>query len=237
MKLLLLSNSTNAGEEFLGYAGQHIKNFLTNESRSLLFIPYAAVSLSYDTYENKVKTKFNDLGYEITSIHRFHDPLKAVNEAQGIVVGGGNTFHLLYQLQKTNLLPTIYRMVKNNDKPYIGWSAGSNITCPTIMTTNDMPVIETKSFGALHLIPFQINPHYVDANPDGHAGETREERINEFIEVNPEVYVAGLREGTGFHIENNMLHLLGTKPVRIFKKGIQPLELGTRDNFDFLLHS
>jgi dipeptidase E len=237
MKLLLLSNSTNAGETFLEYADQYLKDFLANESRSLLFIPYAAVSVSFEAYEDKVKTRFNDLGFEITSIHRFNDPLKAVNEAKGIVVGGGNTFHLLYYLQRHNLLPAISRMIKNNDKPYIGWSAGSNITCPTIKTTNDMPVIEPESFNALNLISFQINPHYVDANPEGHAGETREERINEFIKVNNDVYVAGLREGCAFHIENNLIHLLGDKTVRVFKNEMSPLELGDKDNFDFLLHS
>lgn len=236
MKLLLLSNSTNAGEEYLIYPEDHIKTFLKDESRSLLFIPYAAVSFSYDEYEDKVKTRFNDWGYEITSIHKFNDPVKAIKNTKGIVVGGGNTFHLLFQLQKNKLLTPIVKAV-GKGIPYIGWSAGSNITCPTIMTTNDMPVIEPKTFSALHLLPFQINPHYVDSNPHGHAGETREERINEFIEVHPDVYVAGLREGTGFHIENNIIHLVGKKSVRIFKKGIQPLELGTRDNFDFLLHS
>lgn len=236
MKLLLLSNSTNAGEEYLVYAEKYIKDFLKNETRALLFIPYAAVSFGYDEYEDKVKTRFNDWGYEITSIHRYKDPVNAINNAGGIVVGGGNTFHLLHQLQKLHLLAPLSGMVKTGI-PYIGWSAGSNVTCPTIMTTNDMPVIEPKNFNALQLIPFQINPHYVDTNPDGHAGETREERINEFIQVNPSVYVAGLREGTAFHIENNIIHLLGNKAVRIFKNGIQPLELGNRDNYDFLLHS
>ena len=236
MKLLLLSNSTNAGEEYLAYPENYIKDFLKNETRNLLFIPYAAVSFSYEEYEDKVKTKFNDWGYEITSIHRYKDQINAIKNAGGIIVGGGNTFHLLYQLQTLKLLPHLSSLVKKGI-PYIGWSAGSNITCPTIMTTNDMPVIEPKNFNALQLIPFQINPHYVDDNPDDHAGETREERINEFIQVNTSVYVAGLREGTAFHIENNIIHLLGNRPVRIFKNDIQPLELGNRDNFDFLLHS
>lgn len=236
MKLLLLSNSTNAGEEFLGYSERHIKDFLKNEPRTLLFIPYAAVSISYDDYENKVKARFNDWGFEITSIHHSKEPQKAIKRASGIVVGGGNTFHLLFQLQKFKLLPIIRKRVEKGI-PYIGWSAGSNIACPTIMTTNDMPVIEPKNFKATGMIHFQINPHYVDANPDGHAGETREERILEYTEKNPDMYVAGLREGTAFHIENNMIHLFGNKAARIFKKGIDPLELGTRDNFDFLLHS
>lgn len=236
MKLLLLSNSTNAGEGYLSYPEAQVRDFLTDESRSLLFIPYAAVAFSYEEYEDKVKTRFNEWGFEITSIHHHSDPVKAVQEAGGIIVGGGNTFHLLHQLYKYHLLKPIKDRVIEG-VPYIGWSAGSNITCPSIMTTNDMPIIEPKSFASLNLIPFQINPHYVDANPDGHAGETREQRIEEFLEVHPEMYVAGLREGTLFHIEDNLIHLHGPKPVRIFKKGIEPLELGTRDNYDFLLRT
>ena len=104
--------------------------------------------------------------------------------------------------------------------PYIGWSAGSNVACPTIMTTNDMPVVEPDSFNAFNLIPFQINPHYLDANPAGHAGETREQRIEEFIEVNPDVYVVGLREGTMLLVENRKMNLIGPRKARIFRKGI-----------------
>jgi dipeptidase E len=117
----------------------------------------------------------------------------------------------------------------------VGWSAGSNVACPTIKTTNDMPVVEPSSFAALNLIPFQINPHYTDANPAGHAGETREQRIEEFLEINRSVYVVGLREGTMLLCENEKLHLLGDKTARIFKNGTLPQELGKGDNLTFLL--
>jgi dipeptidase E len=118
--------------------------------------------------------------------------------------------------------------------PYIGWSAGSNVACPTIRTTNDMPVAEPSSFRAFNLIPFQINPHYLDANPAGHAGETREQRIEEFIEVNPRSWVVGLREGTMFLIKGRDISLIGPRNARIFKKDHQPLELGENDDFGFL---
>jgi dipeptidase E len=119
--------------------------------------------------------------------------------------------------------------------PYIGWSAGSNVACPTIRTTNDMPVVEPDSFRAFNLIPFQINPHYLDANPAGHAGETREQRIEEFIEANPGVYVAGLREGTMLIRENEKINLVGPRKVRVFKKGIVPVEPAPSDDLSFLL--
>lgn len=119
--------------------------------------------------------------------------------------------------------------------PYIGWSAGSNVACPTIRTTNDMPVVEPDSFSAFNLIPFQINPHYIDSNPPGHSGETREQRINEFIEVNPEIFVAGLREGSMLVLEDDKITLSGNKTVRIFRKGTMPAELGPKDDLSFLL--
>ena len=134
-----------------------------------------------------------------------------------------------------NKLIDIVREKVLSGTPYIGWSAGSNVACPTIKTTNDMPVVEPDSFGAFGLIPFQINPHYLDANPAGHAGETREQRIEEFIEANPGIYVAGLREGTMLLLEDKKITLIGPRNVRIFKKGIAPEEFGTADELSFLL--
>ena len=123
----------------------------------------------------------------------------------------------------------------NNGVPYIGWSAGSNVACPTIKTTNDMPILEPESFSALGMVKFQINPHYLDANPEGHAGETREARIEEFIEVNPDIYVVGLREGTMLWLENGSMKLHGPRKARIFKKGMNPMEVGPDDDMGFLL--
>jgi len=234
MRLLLISNSTNAGEAFLDYPKKNIQSFLGTNEVKALFIPYAAVTFSYDDYEKKVKERFKETGHDIVSIHRFSDPLRAVAEASAIVVGGGNTWMLLKCLQKNGLINAIREKVISGT-PYIGWSAGSNVACPTIRTTNDMPVVEPSSFRAFNLIPFQINPHYLDANPAGHAGETREQRIEEFIEVNPELWVAGLREGTMFLIEGDNIRLTGPRKARIFKKNHVPLELGEDDDFRFLL--
>jgi dipeptidase E len=122
-----------------------------------------------------------------------------------------------------------------NGTPYIGWSAGANIACPTLRTTNDMPIIDPHGFECIGLVPFQINPHYLDAHAQGHAGETREQRIEEFIELNPEIFVAGLREGTILKLENDKLELIGDRKCRIFKKEKRPVELSSGDDFSFLM--
>lgn len=234
MRLLLISNSTNPGEPYLGYPKEYIRGFLGKVSVKALFIPYAAVTFSYDAYEEKVSERFRELGHEIISIHHLSDPVEAVRKASAIVVGGGNTWKLLKTMQDNNLMEAV-RLKVLSGTPYIGWSAGSNVACPTIMTTNDMPVVEPESYKAFGLIPFQINPHYLDANPAGHAGETREQRIEEFIEVNPGIYVVGLREGTLLTVENNKIKLAGPRKSRIFKKGHEPSELGKDDDLSFLL--
>jgi dipeptidase E len=234
MRLLLISNSTNAGEAYLDYPKNNIRNFLGTRKVKALFIPYAAVTFSYDDYELKVKDRFREVGHDVVSIHRLTDPVKAVMEAPAIVIGGGNTWMLLNLLIKNRLIAPIRKKILSGT-PYIGWSAGSNVTCPTIMTTNDMPVTEPSSFRALNLIPFQINPHYLDANPAGHAGETREQRIMEYIEVNREVFVAGLREGTMFLVEDENLSLIGPRNARIFRYGESPAEVRPGDDISFLL--
>jgi dipeptidase E len=234
MRLLLISNSTNPGEKYLEYPKNNIKEFLGSSPVKALFIPYAAVTLSFEDYEKKVKERFAETGHEITSIHRFADPVKAVNEAQAIVVGGGNTWKLLDQLYKNNLIGAVRNRVKKG-VPYIGWSAGSNVACPTIRTTNDMPVIQPESFSSFNLIPFQINPHYLDVNPAGHAGETREQRIEEFIEINPGLLVLGLREGTMLLVEDKSVSLIGQKNARLFMKGVPPMELKPGEDLSFLL--
>jgi dipeptidase E len=234
MKLLLISNSTNAGEEYLDYPKYNIKEFLGDIPIEALFIPYAAVTFSFDDYEKKVNHRFQEVGHAVKSIHHFSDPQEAIKEAKAIVIGGGNTWQLLKMMQEQNLVSTIAKMVQGGI-PYIGWSAGSNMACPTIRTTNDMPILQPQNFNACDLIPFQINPHYLDANPEGHAGETREARIEEFIEANPDMYVMGLREGTMLWIENDEIKLIGPRNARIFKKGMEPKEHGPEDDFNFLL--
>ena len=234
MRLLLISNSTNPGEPYLDYPKQNIASFLGKKRVKALFIPYAGVTVSWDDYEAKVKDRFNEVGHDVVSIHRFADPVKAVQEAEAIVVGGGNTWRLLQQIHSNNLVDAV-RIKVLGGTPYIGWSAGSNVTCPTIKTTNDMPVVDPGSFTAFNLIPFQINPHYLDANPDGHAGETREQRIQEYIAVNRHIYVAGLREGTMFLLENGKLSLIGARSLRVFRYGAEPKEYKAGDDLGFLL--
>ncbi len=233
MRLLLISNSTNPGEPYLDYPKHRIKEFLGDKHIKALFIPYAAVTFSYDDYELKVRDRFREVGHDVISIHQYTDPVSAVKKASAIVVGGGNTWMLLKLLRDNKLIDPVRKKVRAGT-PYIGWSAGSNVACPTIRTTNDMPVVQPSSFRSFNLIPFQINPHYLDANPAGHAGETREQRIEEFIEVNPGLWVAGLREGTMFMIEGADISLTGPRKARIFRKDHEPLELGEGDDFSFL---
>jgi dipeptidase E len=234
MRLLLISNSTNPGEPYLDYPKYNIKEFLGLKPVKALFIPYAAVTFPFDVYEEKVSERFREIGHDIISIHRFTDPVSAVSGASAIVVGGGNTWKLLKTIRDNNLIEIVRKKVLEGI-PYIGWSAGSNMACPTIRTTNDMPIVEPDSFTAFNLIPFQINPHYLDANPAGHAGETREQRIEEFIEANPELFVAGLREGTMILRENDKITLFGPRKIRIFRKGNTPVELTSEDDLSFLL--
>lgn len=236
MRLLLISNSTNPGEAYLDYPKENIKEFLGHKAKNAIFIPYAAVTFSFDEYEKKVNDRFAEIGHHVTSIHRFINPIEAIENADAIVVGGGNTWQLVKMLQEKGLMKTIRKKVKKGT-PYIGWSAGSNIACPTLRTTNDMPIVEPLKFKTLKLVPFQINPHYLDDNPANHGGETREVRINEFIEVNRDIYVVGLREGTMLWLEDKELTLIGNRNARIFKYGLEPLELTHEDDFSFLLNN
>ncbi|HNZ67915.1 MAG: dipeptidase PepE [Prolixibacteraceae bacterium] len=235
MRLLLISNSTMPGEPYLDYPKQAIKAFLGDKPVNALFIPYAAVTFSFDDYVEKVQERFSEIGHQVTGIHTFSDPVEAVRRAEAIVVGGGNTWQLVRMMHDNHLVIAIREKVYGGT-PFIGWSAGANVACPTLRTTNDMPVIDPHSFDTIGLVPFQINPHYLDANPDGHAGETREQRILEFLEINPGVTVLGLREGTMLLREGNQLSLKGSRKARIFRKGEKPLELSETDDFSFLLH-
>lgn len=236
MRLLLISNSTNPGEAYLDYPKNYIKNFLGDTAVEALFIPFAAVTFSYDEYEQKVNARFAEIGHKVKSIHHFEDPIHAIKNASAIVVGGGNTWMLVKKLQENNLMDAIKEVVTSGI-PYIGWSAGSNIACPSLKTTNDMPIVAPLSFDTLNFVPFQINPHYLDDHPANHGGETREMRINEFIEANKEVYVVGLREGSLLQIENNTIKLKGNHTSRIFKHGYDPVELTKEDDFNFLLNT
>lgn len=234
MRLLLISNSTNPGEAYLDYPKHNIKQFLGDKPIKALFIPYAAITFSYDEYEAKVNNRFGEIGHSVVGIHHFDDPKQAVKDADAIIVGGGNTWKLVRMMHDNGLMELIKQKVEAGT-PYIGWSAGSNVACPTLRTTNDMPIIDPKGFDVINLVPFQINPHYLDAHPEGHGGETREDRIREFITENQNVYVVGLREGTMLNLEGENLKLIGSRPARIFKYGQEPKELTGKDDFNFLM--
>ncbi len=234
MRLLLISNSTNAGEEYLRYPIQAIGHFL-GDIGEVLFVPYAAVSFSYDDYLKKVQDRFAELSVEVRSVHQSSHPEREVEKAHAIIVGGGNTFALLKKMQEQKLLDPIRERVVHGHAPYVGWSAGSNMACPTICTTNDMPIVEPDNFRALGLIKFQINPHYLDAHPAGHAGETREQRIEEYIEANRNVYVAGLREGCILRMDGSDMELIGPRSMRVFHHGDRPREIEPGESLSFLL--
>ena len=233
MNLLLISNSTNAGEAYLKYPIHEIAKSLEGIDE-VVFVPYAAVTFSYDEYEAKVQDRLNEIGVKVRSIHHAINKRNFIRHAKAIMIGGGNTFALLKKMQEEDLLDMIFHRVKAG-VPYIGWSAGSNVTCPTICTTNDMPIVQPESFRAIGLVSFQINPHYLDANPEGHAGETREQRIEEYIEANPRRYVVGLREGCMLRYVDGKLELIGSRPMRIFKKGVATYEVQPGDDLSFLL--
>ena len=224
-QLLLLSNSRAADGTYLQWARDEIKAFLPTQCTPVVFVPYAAVPGSQDAYAayaERVGTAFGQMGYQVLSLHQAADPAQALRTAAAIVVGGGNTFHLLARLYAAGLLPLIGERVRGG-AAYIGWSAGSVLACPSIATTNDMPIIEPPSLRALGFVPFQINAHYTDAHPLGHQGETRAERIAEFLSLQPQTTVIGLREGALLHVAGDEVRLAGAG-ARIFRAGQPVLE-------------
>jgi dipeptidase E len=230
-RLLLISNSTLHGSGFLDHAEAEIRDFLGAIKR-VLFVPFALHDR--DGYAERTRGRFQRLGYSLESLHDSADKLQAVNNAEAIFIGGGNTFRLLKTLYDFQLLPAIRQRVELG-MPYIGSSAGSNVAAPTIRTTNDMPIVEPPSLNALNLVPFQINPHYLDPNPDStHMGETREERLLQFLEEN-DTPVVGLREGALLRIEKGVTTLKGSTGARIFRKGREPIEIMPGSKLDEVL--
>jgi len=220
-RVLLISNSTLYGSGYLDHAETQIRSFL-GDVKHVLFVPYAL--FDRDKYAGTAQQRFQKMGYELTSIHTADDPVAAVNKTDAVFIGGGNTFRLLKALYDFDLLDAIRDRVSNG-MPYIGSSAGSNVAAPTIKTTNDMPIVQPPSFDALGLVLFQINPHYLDPDPNSrHMGETREERIVQFLEEN-ETPVVGLREGAMLRIENGETMLRGSTGARIFRRGMEAIEI------------
>jgi dipeptidase E len=224
IQALLLSNSTMPGTSFFTWPRPFVQSFLGKRDKELAFIPFAAVTIALDEYEQKVKEAFAEMGYQITSVHRKNDKKEMLKRAGAIVVGGGNTFALLSRMYQNDLLDTVRNSV-NNGTPYIGWSAGSNLAAPTIMTTNDMPVVQPPSFEALGLVPYQINPHYHEMKFEGQGGETRRERLEEFLVMNPEKKVIGLPEGMLLHCEGDTLILKGNGIAKLYESGKEVKDL------------
>ncbi len=230
-RLLLLSTSKLYGTEYLDHAEAEIRDFLGTIGR-VLFVPFAIADS--DGYAAKSRERFAEMGYGMDSLHRHPDKRKSVNDAEAIFIGGGNTFRLLKTLYDFELLPLIRARVENG-MPYMGASAGSNVAGPTIRTTNDMPIVEPRSFNALGLVPFQINPHYLDPDPAStHMGETREERILQFLEEN-KTPVVGLREGSMLRVEAGTTMLKGSAGARIFRKGQPPVEVAPGSDITHLV--
>jgi dipeptidase E len=235
-KLLLLSNSTMPGTEFFTWPRPWVTEFLGDKPKNLIFIPFAAVTLPMDDYEAYVRKAFNQLNYSIFSIHRLSNKTKAIAEADGIVVGGGNSFALLSNLYSEGLVHVIREKVASGT-PYIGWSAGANLACPTIKTTNDMPIVMPPSMDALNLVPFQINPHYHELKFENQGGETRKERLQEFLVLNPALRVIGLPEGMLIRQENASLTLQGVGHAKLYEADKAIVELPAGSSLDFLLNT
>ena len=223
MRLLLISNSTSFGGGYLDHCAEAIRSFLGPGVGRVVFVPYAI--FDRDGYASAARARFERMGFGLDSIHdKPGGPARAIEGAEALFIGGGNTFRLLNELARRELIAAIRGRVLAG-LPYIGSSAGSNVACPTIKTTNDMPIVEPPSFDALGLVPFNINPHYLDADPRSrHMGETRDQRIAEFHEEN-DPPVIGLREGSWLLVENARVTLGGTTGARLFRRGQPTTEI------------
>ena len=220
-RVLLISNSTLYGSGYLDHAASEIRDFL-GDVKQVLFVPYALYDAA--AYAALARERFGKMGYDLTSIHTATNPQHTLDDADAVFIGGGNTFRLLKALYDFGILDPIRKRVQSG-MPYIGSSAGSNVAGPTIKTTKDMPIVQPPSFDALGLVPFQISPHFLDPDPNStHMGETQEERILQFLEEN-DTPVAGLREGAMVRIENGATILRGSSGARIFRKGLEPVEV------------
>ncbi len=223
-KLIIASTSTVYGSDYLDYLLPEIKDFFKDISE-IVFIPYAQPSgISYDAYTTLAKKAFSKVDIKIKGLHEFDKPQFGLKEAKGIFVGGGNTFLLVSTLYKYNLMAVLKNVIEKGI-PYLGTSAGSNICGLSMQTTNDMPIIYPPSFETLAVIPFNINPHYLDTNLNSkHKGETRETRIKEYHTLN-DVPVLGLREGSWLEVKDDLIILKGTLKARLFIKNKLPREL------------
>jgi len=231
--IIIASTSTIHGSGYLEYLLDELKLHFKSVDE-ILFIPYARPGgISHDEYTQIASKAFNSIGKSVKGIHDFKNPKDAIANAQGIFVGGGNTFVLVNQLYKNDVLASIKNAI-NKGTPYLGTSAGSNICGLTLNTTNDMPIVYPPSFKTLGLVPFNINPHYLDPiHGSTHMGETRETRIKEFHAFNTQP-VIGLREGSWIDVKDNSLTLKGTLEARIFERDKAPYEIVINSDLGFL---
>ena len=220
-RLLLLSNSRDGEGRFLHHARDAVAAQLEGV-RTVTFVPYAAVTATFDAYLQFVEEAFAPLGVRAQSVHRSANPREMIADAEVIVIGGGNTFHLLKHLERDNIVGAIRERALAG-VPYIGWSAGSVMACPTMQTTNDMPIVEPASFAALGLVGFQINAHFTDAHPPGFQGETRRQRLSEYVAANREVSVVGLPEGSWLRAVGTSVVLEGEHDAAVFRCGQEDL--------------
>lgn len=224
--LLLISSSKVHGYGFLDHSEEEIRRVLEGRAR-VAFVPFA--QHDHEAYTSALRDRLGPMGFEVTQVRSASD----VEHAEAIFIGGGNTFRLLTMMYERSLLDPIRRRVREG-APYIGSSAGTNVATPTIRTTNDMPIIYPPSFDALALVPYQINPHYLDPDPSStHKGETREERIREFHEEN-DTPVVGLREGSMLRVEDGVTTLVGLRPARLFRRGMEPVEVAAGSVLDII---
>ena len=216
-RLLLLSNSRDAEGRYLAHCRDALAEHLAGV-REVAFVPYAGVTVTWDAYAARVAEALGPLGVRVRSVHAGDDPAAVVRDAAAVAVGGGNTFHLLAQLYRHALLDPVRARVAAG-APYVGWSAGSVVACPTLQTTNDMPVVEPPAFAELGLVGVQINAHYTDFHPPGFQGETRAERLAEFVAANRGVAVVGLPEGSWLEARGSALTLAGPHEAPVFRHG------------------
>jgi dipeptidase E len=231
--ILLASTSTVYGSSFLEYLFPELQAHF-KDCKTLLFIPYArSGGMTHDEYTAKVALAFAKINITVKGIHEFENPVAAVQNAQGIFTGGGNTFVLVSQLYKNQVMEVLAKKLKSGT-PYLGTSAGSNIAGLTIQTTNDMPIVYPPSFQTLGMIPFNLNPHYIDNDkPSNHMGETREDRIKEFHTFNS-IPVLGLREGSWLEIKGDIITLKGNLKARLFRQNQTPEELESGSDLSFV---
>ncbi|ABR74428.1 dipeptidase E [Actinobacillus succinogenes] len=231
--MLLISGSKYKDSGYLIHCIPWLQQFLSAyRGKTIAFVPYAGVRRSYDEYEKDVQAALAPLNIEIISVHRAARHAEIIERADVIAVGGGNTFCLLRQMYEHHLLEAIRTKV-NGGTPYFGWSAGANVAGSSIMTTNDMPIAYPPSFIALDLFPYQINPHFISGKMQGHNGESREERLAEFLIVNPTALVYALPEGTALRIEGGQATVLGVAAVLRFSQNMQLTELAVNSTFKY----